>query len=98
MCGELWGREEGLISPISDATPTDGGAFLAPSVSTDTTWSSSKDAYSETWGGESDGEFAEVLEWTDKQVSERAWTETSSTTTGRRVYVLCSLVFEAPLF
>lgn len=53
---------------MSDATSTDDGVFLAPSISTSTDLSS-KDTYSETWEDESDGEFTDVSEWTDKQVS-----------------------------
>lgn len=76
VCGELWGGEAGLASPASDATPTDGGdAFLAPSTNTGTD-SSGSDTFSETWEDESGGEFADVSEWTQKQVSRLGGTNT----------------------
>ncbi|CAM9526160.1 unnamed protein product [Pylaiella littoralis] len=68
VCGELWGGEAGLASPASDATPADGGdTFLAPSTNTGTD-SSGSDTFSETWEDESGGEFADVSEWTQKQI------------------------------
>ncbi|CAM9351427.1 unnamed protein product, partial [Hapterophycus canaliculatus] len=67
ICEDLWGRGEemvSLVSPLSDTTTTD--ALLAPSTTTSTDSGSTGNS-NDLWD-ESQGEHADVSEWTHEQV------------------------------